>query len=87
MFHIKACHGIKKVNMMLSLFSPFFFVTVILLSGSFYFPAYMHYFCIALAFHIGLCVPDFIFIKHLLFAPKMCFVEEFEDGFEVLVQK
>jgi hypothetical protein len=84
---IKACHSIKKSNMLLSLLAPFIFITTALFLGSLYFPAYIHYLCIAMAFHIGLCVPDFIFIKHLLFAPKMCLVEEFEDGYEVLVQK
>lgn len=71
----------------INLLLPNVHLTTALILGSMYFPAYMHYFCIALPFHIGLCVPDFIFIKHLLFAPKMCFIEEFEDGYEVLVQK
>ncbi|MGM0876264.1 MAG: DUF3267 domain-containing protein [Bacillota bacterium] len=86
-FQIKSCNGIKKVNMLLSLIAPFLFFTSVFFLGGVSFPAYMHYFCIAMAFHIGLCVPDFIFIRQLLFAPKTCFIEEFEDGFDVLVQK
>ncbi|WP_226670068.1 DUF3267 domain-containing protein [Metabacillus litoralis] len=84
---IKACKEIKKHNMLLSLITPFMFFTFIFLIGSIIFPAYMHYFSIATAIHIGLCVPDFIFIKHLLLAPRSCFIEEFDDGYEVLVQK
>ncbi|TXC89716.1 DUF3267 domain-containing protein [Metabacillus litoralis] len=86
-FQLKACNGIKKHNMLISLLTPFIVFTTVFLYGSILFPAYMHYFSIAMAFHIGLCVPDFIFIKHLLLAPRSCFVEEFDDGFEVLVQK
>lgn len=85
-FQIRTCDCVKKGNMIVSLFFPFFIFTAILFLSSIYFPAYVHYLCIALAFHIGLCVPDFILIRHILFAPKTCFIEEFEDGYEVLVQ-
>jgi Putative zincin peptidase len=86
-FQIRTCHGVRKGNMILSLLSPFFICTSILLLISIYFPAYVHYLCIALAFHIGLCVPDFILIRQIIYAPKTCFIEEFEDGYEILVQK
>jgi hypothetical protein len=84
---IRTCHGINKRTMILSLLSPFLICTSVFLFCSPYFPAYVHYLCIALAFQIGLCVPDFIFIKHIISAPKTCFIEEYEDGYEVLVEK
>ncbi len=84
---LKACEGIKKKRMIISLLAPFILFTLFLLVFGMYFPAYMHYFSIAMAFHIGLCVPDFLFLKQLLFAPKLCFIEEYEDGYEVLIQK
>lgn len=84
---VKACNSIKKGNMILSLLFPFIFMTAILCLVSIYFTPYVHYICIAMAFHIGLCVPDFIFLKQLLFAPKMSLIEEYEDGYEVLIKK
>lgn len=84
-FQLKTCEGIKKKRMMISLLTPFLTFTILLVIGGLYYPAYMHYFSIALAFHIGMCVPDFLLLKHLLFAPKVCTIEEFEDGYEVLV--
>ncbi|APH06049.1 DUF3267 domain-containing protein [Bacillus weihaiensis] len=84
---INACKSIKKRQMMLSLMTPFLFFTVLFIAGSLWLPSYMHYFSIAMAIHIGLCVPDFIFTKHVLFAPKLSYIEAFEDGYEILVQK
>ncbi|MBZ5750808.1 MULTISPECIES: DUF3267 domain-containing protein [Metabacillus] len=84
---MKASQSIKKRNMLISLMSPFLILTIALFSGSMFFPDYVHYFCIAMALHIGICVPDFIISKHILLAPKMSFIEEFDDGYEVLVQR
>lgn len=84
---LRACQGIKKHCMIFSLLTPFLSFTLFFLFGCLYFPTYMHYFSIAMAFHLGLCVPDFLFLKQLLLAPKTCFIEEFEDGYEILVQK
>lgn len=83
---IKTSQSIKKKNMLLSLMSPFLIITIALLLGSIIFPAYAHYFCIAIAFHIGFCVPDFIISKYLLLAPKTSLIEEFDDGYEVLIR-
>ena len=84
---IKTSQSIKKRNMLISLISPFLIVTIVLLLGSMFFPSYVHYFCIAMALHIGICVPDFMISKHILRAPKMSFIEEFDDGYEVLVRR
>lgn len=84
---MKASQSIKKRNMLISLMSPFLILTIVLFSGSMFFPDYVHYFCIAMALHIGICVPDFIISKHILLAPKMSFIEEFDDGYEVLVRR
>ncbi|MDQ0232312.1 DUF3267 domain-containing protein [Metabacillus malikii] len=84
---VKACNSIKKGSMIISLLAPFLIITSLLLLSSLSFTSYIHYICIAMAFHIGLCVPDFIFIKHLIFAPKTSMIEEFEDGYEVLIDR
>jgi len=85
-FQLKACEGIKKKRMIISLLTPFLTFSILFVIGGIYFPAYIHYLSIAFAFHIGMCVPDFLLLRQLLFAPKVCTIEEYEDGYEVLVQ-
>lgn len=51
------------------------------------YPAYIHYFTIILSLHIGLCVSDFITLKNVLNSPQNCYVEEHEDGIEILISK
>ncbi|MGG3926791.1 DUF3267 domain-containing protein [Metabacillus fastidiosus] len=84
---VKPCYSTKKLYMLLSLMTPFITVTTLFTILGFHFPSYIHYFCIATAFHIGICISDFIFIKQILKAPRKCYIEEFEDSFEVLINK
>ncbi|MBD1380712.1 DUF3267 domain-containing protein [Metabacillus arenae] len=83
---IRACHSISKNLMLLSLVTPFVILTPIFLWASVYFPQYYHYFAMLAAFHTGCCVPDFIYIRQLVFAPKYSLVEEDKDDFEILIQ-
>lgn len=84
---IKPCYSTKKLDMLLSLIAPFIIITLSLTLLGIQFPFYMHYFCMATAFHIGICIPDFIFINQIIKAPKKCYIEEYDDGFEVLIDK
>ncbi|MFC0272064.1 DUF3267 domain-containing protein [Metabacillus herbersteinensis] len=84
---IKACYSIKKSSMLCSLLFPLLFITPLLVIAGTSFLPYIHYFCILIAYHIGMCVPDLIFAKLILQAPKTSYIEEFEDGFEILVHK
>ncbi|MDR0136320.1 DUF3267 domain-containing protein [Metabacillus idriensis] len=84
---LKTNCNVSKASMTLSLLTPFVIVTAVMIAGLMHFPAYLHYFCLAIAFHTGLCVTDFIFLSQLSKAPKACFIEEADESFEILFQK
>jgi hypothetical protein len=85
--HIRVSDPIKKWTFLLALFTPFLVIGLFIFVGFVLFPSYSHYFTILLAYHIGLCVSDFICAKNILFAPNQSYVEENEEGFEILVNK
>ncbi|WP_108671914.1 DUF3267 domain-containing protein [Peribacillus acanthi] len=78
---------IHKNLFILALLSPFIIITTCLSAGALLLEHYAHYFTILLSLHIGLCVSDFISIKNILGSPNRCFIEENEDGYEILVSK
>lgn len=85
--HIRVCDPIRKWTFLFALFTPFFVIGLSIFTGFIFFPSYSHYFTILLAYHIGLCVSDFICAKNVLFAPHHSYIEENDDGFEILVNK
>lgn len=78
---------IRKWTFLLALFFPFLFIGLLIIMGYVLLPNYSHYFTILLSYHIGLCVSDFIRAKNILFAPNHSFIEENDEGFEILVNK
>jgi hypothetical protein len=84
---LKTNCNVSKANMLLSLITPFIVVTAFMTAGLIQFPSYLHYFCLGIAFHTGLCITDFIFLGQLSKAPKACFIEEADESFEILFQK
>ncbi|MFD2443102.1 DUF3267 domain-containing protein [Bacillus sp. CGMCC 1.16607] len=85
--HIRVHEPIRKWTFLLALFFPFIIIGLLISFGFIFFPNYSHYFTILLSFHIGLCVSDFIRAKNILFAPNHSFIEENDEGFEILVFK
>ncbi|MCP3761600.1 DUF3267 domain-containing protein [Domibacillus sp. A3M-37] len=73
----------KRFIVCLSL--PFFVMTPLMLAGAMIMPEYLHYFTMTAAFHTGICLLDFLYIKALLSCPKDAIIEEDLDGFEVLL--
>lgn len=84
---IKVTEPISKKLFLVSLFMPVIIVSSVFIIACFLFPNYVHYLTMLMAFHIGLSVPDFIFGKSILTAPKCSYIEENEDGFEILIYK
>lgn len=84
---IRVNEPISKGFFLLALLLPFFLITTLLTLACFIFPHYVHYITILLAYQIGLCVPDIICAKNVLMAPRHSFIEENEDGYEILVVK
>ncbi|WP_163101699.1 DUF3267 domain-containing protein [Peribacillus alkalitolerans] len=84
-FSIRVTEPIHKNLFILALISPFIIITACLSAGALLFEHYAHYFTILLSLHMGLCVSDFISIKNILGSPNRCFIEENENGYEILV--
>lgn len=84
---IQITEPIKKQLFLIALLSPIVIINSLLLAACFVFPNYAHYFTILIAYHIGISVSDFICGKDVISAPKNAYVEENEDGYEILIIK
>ncbi|TDL35392.1 DUF3267 domain-containing protein [Jeotgalibacillus sp. S-D1] len=76
---------IPKSSFVLALVSPFVMLNGMLLTGAAAYPSYSHYFTMLTAFHCGICLVDFLYAKCLFKSPKESFIEEDDDGYEILV--
>ncbi|MBM7571448.1 DUF3267 domain-containing protein [Aquibacillus albus] len=76
----------SKQTTLFSLLAPTLFLTVPGLITSYLFTDYYAYFLIFTAFNIGLSFTDFLCASKLIKAPKKCIVENFNDGFDILVR-
>ncbi|MDZ5470202.1 DUF3267 domain-containing protein [Bacillus sp. 31A1R] len=85
--NIKVCEPISKNLFIFALLMPFIIINAVLISTCFLLPHYAHYFTILIAFHTGLCVSDFICFKNILTAPRHSFIEENDEGFEILISR
>ncbi|MFS0782975.1 DUF3267 domain-containing protein [Bacillus sp. 1P06AnD] len=86
-FSIKVKEPITKMLFLLSLMTPFIVITGLCLYFAIIIPSYAHYFTILLSLHIGLCASDAITLCNILRTPKYCYVEENDEGFEILVNE
>jgi hypothetical protein len=77
---------IKKWLFLTASLMPFVIINPLLIFACYLFPHYVHYLTIILAFHVGMCVSDMISVKNVLFAPKGSFIEENDDGIEILIK-
>ncbi len=82
---INLLQPVPKTLYVSSLLFPFFVMTSLMFVALFAFPAYAHYTTLLFAFHTGICVIDFAFVRSLLLCPRRSFVEENGDRCEVLV--
>lgn len=82
---IRVNEPVQRSTFIIALAMPFIVLNLGLLGACFLSPHYVHYFTILLAVHVGICVPDFICAKNILSAPAHSYIEENEDGFEILV--
>lgn len=76
---------IAKKQFILLMLGPFLVINTLLASACILYPLYAHYFMMLLAYHIGLCYADIIYVKPLLFTPKHALIEENENGYEILI--
>lgn len=76
---------ISKKAFLLSVFTPMFAISALLIFSAYFLPNYIHYFTMLAAFNIGLSVPDFIRGFKVISAPKCAFIEENDEGFQILI--
>lgn len=83
---IKIYEPISKWLFLFALLFPFIIINSILIGACILFPHYVHYFTILLAFHVGICFPDMICAKNVITAPNCSYIEENDDGIEILLE-
>lgn len=84
-FHIRIKKLINKNRYIFTLLAPFLFLNIMIILFAIFFPHYAHYFCLLLGFHTSICIPDLLYVKHLIKAPKDAMIEETPKGYEILV--
>lgn len=81
------CQTVGKKLSILSLVAPTVLITLPSILLCFIYPSYMHYFSIVAAFNIGLSLIDYIYLFMCLKAPRKCFIENYEGGFDILIRE
>ncbi|TFD97662.1 DUF3267 domain-containing protein [Jeotgalibacillus sp. R-1-5s-1] len=76
---------IPKIYFIMALIFPFVILNSIFLYAAVSFPGYAHYFTILTAYHCGICLVDFLYAKCLFKSPRGAFIEEDDDGYEILI--
>ncbi|HEX7064772.1 MAG TPA: DUF3267 domain-containing protein [Bacillales bacterium] len=61
-------------------------ITVLSLMVAPMIPLFFHYIAVASSINFGLAVTDFIYLSYLIKAPSHAYVEDFREGFHILVQ-
>lgn len=86
-FQFLVTEPISRFIFIIALCTPFIVIHGLLLAACFLFPHYVHYFVILIAYHTGICFCDMIMMKDIIKAPAHSYIEENEDGFEILLQR
>ncbi|QFT88260.1 hypothetical protein FIU87_06370 [Bacillus sp. THAF10] len=84
---IKTKKPFTKLQSYVVFMAPFAILTTSFVLLSHIFPSYYHYFSILTAVNIGLCIPDFIYVKLIQRAPSKCQIEELDHGYDILIVK
>lgn len=83
--NVHYCESMSKFTFIVSKLFPSFLITVPMIIASLTFPAYMHYFTMLAALNIGVSITDFIYLYLFFKAPKKCYIENFDGGFDILI--
>ncbi|GIO25683.1 DUF3267 domain-containing protein [Ornithinibacillus bavariensis] len=77
---------LRKKTYILTAISPTMFITIPGIIASFLFPSIYVYFLLATSLNIGISFIDFLSIRHILSAPKNAYVENGDEGFDILLK-
>ncbi|SFE26531.1 DUF3267 domain-containing protein [Alteribacillus iranensis] len=72
---------------MLAVLFPTFFVGILSVWGALLFPSYAHLFIVLFSFNMGLSVYDFVYVKPLFSAPKHSYIEQKQNGLDILLKQ
>jgi len=81
-----ASHLSKKAALACAI-APTLFITIPGLIASLLFPAFFVYILLLTCIHIGVTYIDFLRIKYIIKAPKRAFIQNVDDGFDILLKE
>ncbi|MGN1401427.1 MAG: DUF3267 domain-containing protein [Bacillus sp. (in: firmicutes)] len=84
-FSIMVKEPISKHLYTAALLTPFIVVTASICLITMKYPSYSHYSAILLSYHTGICLSDFLKLKNTFYSPYKSFIEETDEGYEILV--
>ncbi|MGJ9459326.1 DUF3267 domain-containing protein [Oceanobacillus sp. CF4.6] len=84
-FHTEA-HLSKLESLMVSL-APTLFITIPGLVASLVFPNDYVYILLFTCIHIGITSIDFLFVHHIIKAPKRAYIQNVHDGLDILLKE
>ncbi|WP_249870176.1 DUF3267 domain-containing protein [Oceanobacillus saliphilus] len=85
-FHYYTKTHLSKTESLLVGFAPTLLITIPGLAASFIFTDFYGYILIFTCIHIGITVIDFLFLQHVIKAPKKAFIQNVHDGFDILLK-
>lgn len=77
---------VSKYSSILSSLMPTLCLTIPGIIASISVPSFYVYLLLATSIQIGLSVIDFLYIRHLIKAPKNAFIENGDEGFDILLK-
>lgn len=72
---------------MIAVLVPTLFIGTFSLLGALLYPPYMHLFLVLFSFNMGRSIYDFIYIKPLIKAPRHAFIEQKQNGLDILLKQ
>lgn len=79
-------HLSKDISLLVAI-APTILITIPAIIAAYIFPSFSVYILMFASFHIGLSTIDFLYIAHIMKAPKQSVIENRHDGFDILVKE
>ncbi len=87
MIHCYIPSPLSRNVSIITLLFPVIIITLLCAIGAYLSPEHMHYFVIISSINMGISVYDFVYVSHLFRAPRNSFIEDFPEGFHILVNR
>ncbi|WP_163537137.1 DUF3267 domain-containing protein [Gracilibacillus sp. YIM 98692] len=85
----KVCENTKtsKPVLLAALIAPTIFITIPCITGGYMLEGYYPYFLLFASVNLSLSYIDFIYVRHLMRAPKKCVISNDGQGYDILIQR